>query len=56
MVYLGGAVLSDIMKDKNEFWITKQEWEEEGGKLVLISIFFLKLSFDNFSFFSINNL
>jgi actin-related protein 2 len=34
MVYLGGAVLSDIMKDKNEFWITKQEWEEEGGDRV----------------------
>merc|ERR1719204_1871059 len=25
MVFLGGAVLGDIMKDKTEFWITKEE-------------------------------
>jgi len=30
MVYLGGAVLAGIMKDQPEFWITKQEYEEEG--------------------------
>lgn len=30
MVFLGGAVLADIMKDKPEFWISKQEYEEEG--------------------------
>ncbi|KAG0223144.1 Arp2/3 complex subunit, actin nucleation center [Actinomortierella wolfii] len=30
MVFLGGAVLADIMKDKESFWITKQEWEEQG--------------------------
>lgn len=30
MVFLGGAVLADIMKDKEQFWVTKQEWEEEG--------------------------
>lgn len=30
MVYLGGAVLAGIMKDAPEFWITKQEYQEEG--------------------------
>ncbi|KAJ7536019.1 hypothetical protein O6H91_12G054000 [Diphasiastrum complanatum] len=30
MVYLGGAVLAGIMKDTPEFWITRQEYEEEG--------------------------
>ncbi|KAF9400889.1 Arp2/3 complex subunit, actin nucleation center, partial [Podila epigama] len=30
MVFLGGAVLADIMKDKDSFWVTKQEWEEQG--------------------------
>jgi actin-related protein 2 len=30
MVYLGGAVLAGIMKDTPDFWITKQEYEEEG--------------------------
>lgn len=32
MVFLGGAVLANIMKDKQSWWITKQEWEEEGVK------------------------
>lgn len=30
MVFLGGAVLADIMKDKLDFWISKAEYEEEG--------------------------
>ncbi|RKO97099.1 hypothetical protein CXG81DRAFT_13063 [Caulochytrium protostelioides] len=30
MVFLGGAVLGDIMRNKQEFWISKQEWEERG--------------------------
>ncbi|BEI80258.1 hypothetical protein CcaverHIS002_0107870 [Cutaneotrichosporon cavernicola] len=30
MVFLGGAVLADIMKSQEAFWVTKQEWEEEG--------------------------
>ena len=30
MVFLGGAVLADIMKDRDEFWISKQEWMERG--------------------------
>jgi len=32
MVFLGGAVLADIMRDKPEFWVSKQEWEEEGAR------------------------
>jgi len=35
MVFLGGSVLADIMKDKPEFWITKKEWEENGEKILL---------------------
>ncbi|KNC83398.1 actin-like protein 2 [Sphaeroforma arctica JP610] len=30
MVFLGGAVLADIMKDTPEFWISKAEYEEQG--------------------------
>jgi len=30
MVFLGGAVLADIMKGREEFWITSQEWQEQG--------------------------
>ncbi|KAL0078614.1 actin family [Phycomyces blakesleeanus] len=30
MVFLGGAVLADIMKNKDSWWVTKQEWEEQG--------------------------
>jgi len=29
-VFLGGAVLADIMKGREEFWITRAEWEEQG--------------------------
>lgn len=31
-VYLGGAVLADIMKNKDSWWVTKQEWEEMGPR------------------------
>jgi actin-related protein 2 len=34
MVFLGAAVLADIMKDKPEFWVTKKEWEEEGPRVL----------------------
>jgi len=33
MVFLGGSVLADIMKDVPEFWISKQEWEEHGVRI-----------------------
>lgn len=30
MVFIGGAVLADVMKDKKEFWLTKQQYDEMG--------------------------
>jgi actin-related protein 2 len=30
MVFLGGAVLADIMKDKESFWMNKKEYDEVG--------------------------
>jgi len=34
MVFLGGSVLADIMKDRDaEFWITRQEWAEHGTRI-----------------------
>ena len=30
MVFLGGAVLADIMKARNEFWVSREEWYESG--------------------------
>lgn len=34
MVYLGGAVLADIMKDKDSFWMSKAEYEEQGLRVL----------------------
>ena len=34
MVFLGGSVLADIMKDRAEFWITRQDYEEQGIKVL----------------------
>lgn len=34
MVFLGGAVLADIMKNREEFWITREEWFEQGARAV----------------------
>jgi len=34
MVYLGGSVLADIMKDRPEFWISKKEWAEQGDRII----------------------
>ncbi|KAF5735839.1 actin-related protein 2 isoform X1 [Tripterygium wilfordii] len=33
MVYLGGAVLAGIMKDAPEFWISREDYLEEGDSL-----------------------
>lgn len=30
MVFIGGAVLAEVMKDKPNFWISKKEYDEEG--------------------------
>lgn len=32
MVFIGGAVLANIMADKDHMWISKQEWEEQGPR------------------------
>ena len=34
MVFLGGSVLADIMKDREEYWISKKEWEEQGERIL----------------------
>ena len=31
MVFLGGAVLADIMKNRPEFWVSREEWFEQGA-------------------------
>ncbi len=35
MVFLGGAVLADIIKDKEEVWISRKEYEEQGVEACL---------------------
>mmetsp|Transcript_13634 Transcript_13634/g.27888 ORF Transcript_13634/g.27888 Transcript_13634/m.27888 type:complete len:393 (+) Transcript_13634:31-1209(+) len=35
MVFLGGSVLADVMKSREEFWITKSEYEELGVERAL---------------------
>lgn len=32
MVFLGGAVLGEIMKSKPNFWISREEWKANGAK------------------------
>jgi len=34
MVFLGGAVLAEIMKDKDHFWMNKNEWHEIGDQVL----------------------
>eukprot|EP00731_Ephydatia_muelleri_P028075 Em0019g948a len=34
MVFLGGAVLGDIMKDRDTFWMSRQEYEEKGVQVL----------------------
>jgi len=34
MVFLGGAVLAEIMKDKDHFWMNKNEWHEQGEQVL----------------------
>ena len=35
MVYLGASVLGDLMRDRSDFWVSKQEYEEKGIDAVL---------------------
>lgn len=34
MVFMGGAVLADLMKDNEAFWITKRDWQEHGSRIL----------------------
>jgi len=34
MVFLGGSVLAEIMKDKDHFWMNKTEWHEIGEQVL----------------------
>lgn len=34
MVFIGGAVLANIMADKDHMWVSKQEWEELGPSVL----------------------
>jgi len=34
MVFLGGAVLAEIMKDKDAFWMNKSEYDEQGVRIL----------------------
>lgn len=34
MVFMGGAVLANIMKDKESFWLSRAEYEEKGLKVL----------------------
>jgi actin-related protein 2 len=29
MVFLGGTVMAGIMKNRQEFWISREEWDEQ---------------------------
>ena len=31
--FLGGAVLADMMKDRERFWMTNEEYQEKGIKV-----------------------
>ena len=34
MVFMGGAVLAQIMKDKEDFWMSKKEYQEQGVRVL----------------------
>jgi actin-related protein 2 len=34
MVFLGGAVLAEIMKDRNEFWMLRSDYQEQGMRVM----------------------
>ncbi|CAK4696061.1 unnamed protein product [Aphanomyces euteiches] len=34
LVFLGGSVLADLMKDVDDFWISKKEYDEQGVRCI----------------------
>lgn len=39
MVFIGGAVLADVMKDKPQFWLSKQDYHEIGIDRLLAKVY-----------------
>jgi len=35
MVFLGGSVLADIMKERGEFWMSKADYDDQGAAALL---------------------
>lgn len=35
MVFMGGAVLAEVMKNKDDFWMHRKDYEEKGLKGVM---------------------
>lgn len=34
MVFIGGAVLAEVMKDRDMFWLSKQDYQENGVNIL----------------------
>ena len=34
MVFIGGAVLASVMKDKDDFWMSREEYLEKGVRVL----------------------
>lgn len=34
LVFLGGAVLADLMRDNDAFWISRADWQEQGPRIL----------------------
>ena len=34
MVFIGGAVIAEVAKDRDNFWLSKQEYQEQGLKVL----------------------
>lgn len=39
MVFIGGSVLADVMKDKQQFWLTRSQYEEMGVDKLMESVY-----------------
>ena len=39
MVFIGGSVLADVMKDKQQFWVTRAQYEEMGVDRMMESVY-----------------
>lgn len=37
-VFLGGSILADLMKNRDEFWVTKADYEEMGVEMILSAL------------------